>query len=121
MALPRLRRYDVQARFALTLALAAFVPLLAAVYEGWSHYDTTLHAVVYGDEGVFKVGFLGCVGVAAAFGLLGVALGYNSAGQRRNDRQLSSWMGFLIGGCVVSFSLVALFAFVELGVEVASG
>ena len=64
VALPKLRRYDVQAKFALTMALAAFVPLLAAVYEAWSHYDTTLHAVVYGDQGLFKFGFLGCVGAA---------------------------------------------------------
>ena len=111
MALGSLRRFDVQARYALILSLASVLPFVAAASQAVTRYNSDLGRIHYGGKGQFAMGFLLCVGVSALFGLVGCLLGWNSAGQRRNDRQSASWIGFFVGGGVVTFDLILLIAF----------
>lgn len=115
-----LRRYDVQARWAVGTAVAALAPLGAAVWALLRRYDGQLGAISYGREGLFLPGFMATIGVAGLFAAVAVVLGFNSAGQRRNDRQGLSWAGFFIGATVLSLSLIALAAFMSLRMAVTS-
>ena len=42
---------------------------------------------------------------------VGFVLGWNSAGQRRNDKPMRSWVGFFVGGGVVTLDVVLMLAF----------
>jgi hypothetical protein len=57
--------------------------------------------------------------LAAAITILlaatGFGFGLSSAGQRRNDKQQLSWIGFFIGAIVLAMTFVALFVFVQRG------
>ena len=118
MNLSSLRRYDVQARVGLWTSLAAVLPFLAAALQSYLRYDHQLRAIQYGQQGKFKIAFLLCVGLAMMLSVLGLGLGYNSAGQRRNKEQRRSWLGFFIGTTVLSFSVILFFAFLKLKFEI---
>ena len=121
MRLSRLRRYDVQARLAFIAALAAIPPCLIAAIQAYKRYDHQLRAIPFGESGFFQMGFLTCVGLALGLSVVGLALGFNSAGQRRNHLQRKSWAGFFIGMVVLSLSIVLLVAFARLRFEVVTG
>jgi len=121
VGLRSLRRYDVQARYSLIISLVAVLPLAAAAYAGWSKYDHELRAIQYGSTGMFKVGFLACIAASVALSLGGLGLGFSSAGQRRNNAQGASWLGFFVGSAVLSLSIIAFAAFTSLGLEIQVG
>lgn len=121
MGLPSFRRYDVQARYSLMISLTGVLPLAAAAYVSWTKYDPNLQAIQYGSQGLFKVGFLVCIAAAAALSLGGLGLGFSSAGQRRNNAQAASWLGFFLGSAVLSLSIIVFAAFASLGLEITVG
>lgn len=106
-----LRRFDVQAAYSLVLSLISIPPLIAAVIAVISRYNADLGQIIYGAKGRFLLAFLGAVGVSSALGALGFFLGWNSAGQRRNERQSRSWIGFFVGGAVLTGNVILLIAF----------
>ena len=114
MALPSLRKFDVQAKCSFYMSLAAILPLAAAAMASISRYSHQLRAIQYGEAGMFKVGFMFCIGTACALGVVGIVLGFNSAGQRRNKESTKSWMGFFIGTAVLSLAVVLFYAFRQL-------
>jgi phosphoglycerol transferase MdoB-like AlkP superfamily enzyme len=113
----RLRRYDVQASYALTLAILSIFPFLLAAYLALSRYDSVLSRIIYGSRGKFVPVFAACVLLSLAAAGLAFLLGWNSAGQRRNDKSGRSWMGFFLGGLVATLDVVLLAAFVMLRLE----
>jgi len=117
MELGRLRRYDIQAGYAFWLAIASVAPLLAALWLTWGRYNPVLGRIVYGSQGRFVQAFLGCVLLSMIPAALGLMLGWNSAGQRRNDRSSRSWTGFVLGGGVLTCDLILLIAFYMLRLE----
>jgi len=121
LAIPRFRRFDVQARYSLIVSLAAIVPLTAAAYAGFSRYDHQLRAISFGKTGMFRPAFLVCIALACLLAATGAALGFNSAGQRRNDQQNKSWTGFFIGMAALSLSIIVLAAFWFLKLPVETG
>lgn len=122
MALPRFRRYDVQARYSLIISVASIVPLAAATYATCQRYDPQLRAIQYANSGVFRPAFLACIAGACLLAVIGAALGFNSAGQRRNTEQRKSWTGFFIGTAALSLSIIlfAAYAFLKLPIDVGS-
>lgn len=114
MAAMNLRRYDVQATYATVLSLVSVVPFLGALVLAASRFDPQLAQIRYGSEGKFVVAFASCVLISMAPSAIGFALGWNSAGQRRNDKQGRSWTGFFVGGLVLTLDLVLLLAFYKL-------
>ncbi len=112
-----LRRYEVQARYALALAVLSAVPGVAALVLGLTRFDAMLGRIVYGSHGRFVPAFVGCVFLSMIPAALGFVLGLSSAGQRRNDRSGLSWIGFFLGGTVLSIDLILLIAFYMLRLE----
>lgn len=117
MAFASLRRYDVQARYALGLAIASIPPFVGAAFLAMRNYEPQLGQIVYGQGGFFLPAFAGCALLSIAPAALGFVLGLNSAGQRRNDNSRRSWIGFFVGGAIVSLDIVLLIAFVMLRLE----
>jgi hypothetical protein len=118
MSLEKLRRFDVQGKWALILSSASIPPFAAAVLVGLKNYDAALGQIVYGSAGRFVIAFLGCVAVSVLPATLGCALGWSSAGQRRNDRPGSSWFGFFVGGFIVTMDLILVIAFLMLRLKI---
>ncbi len=121
MAAMNLRRYDVQATYALVLSLASVAPFLVAFALAATRFDPVLAQIRYGSEGKFVGAFAACVLISMAPSALAFALGWNSAGQRRNDRQKRSWTGFFVGGLVLTLNFILLLAFYKLRLEIPMG
>lgn len=120
VALPRFRRFDVQARYSLAISLASILPLAVAAYASFSRYDHGLRVIQFSKAGMFRPGFLACVALAGLLAVTGIVLGFNSAGQRRNDQERKSWAGFFIGmaSCCLTIIVFAAFWFLKLPVVV---
>ncbi len=120
MALPRFRRFDVQARYSLIISAASIVPLALAAIAGVMRYDPELRAIRFAKSGAFKPAFLICIALACLLAAIGAAMGFNSAGQRRNTLQRQSWTGFFLGMVALSLSIVVFagYYFLRLPVEV---
>ena len=110
MASRSLRRFDVQAKVSLIISILAGVCFVTLVVLFARNYSSELGAVIYRTGSLFAPLFL--VGTAATmlFSTVGLVLGFNSAGQRRNDLQGRSWAGFFLGtaflaGAIICFAL----------------
>ncbi len=112
-----LRRFDTQARYGLIASFASILPLLCAIFFSFNRYNANLQAIEYGKEGKFKIVFILLILVSVGLSVTGLGLGFNSAGQRRNDEQKKSWMAFFIGAAGLSAAIIILFAFKTLGLE----
>ena len=116
MGFGSLRRYDVQATCGYALALFSVLPLLGGAYLAWRNYDGTLEQIIYQSQ-FYIPAFVGCILLSMAAGALGCLFGFSSAGQRRNDKPARSWVGFFVGGGVVTLDLILLIAFLMLRLE----
>lgn len=109
-----LRRFDTQARVGLALAIMAACGLAVLVFgvfqhrDGWTPY--------YGPTRRLAVLGLGMVTLLLAAG--GFGLGFNSAGQRRNDKPRLSWLGFFLGATVMCLTLILLCYFILRGQQI---
>jgi len=111
LALGNLRRYDVQAKYAFVLVIASLGPGLVALWSTWKRFDFELGRIKYSSQSWFVPGFFSCLLLSMILAALGFTLGWNSAGQRRNDRSGRSWIAFFVGGGVLTFDIVLLIAF----------
>ena len=121
MSILSLRRFDIQAKWSVGVAILAVVPLGAALLGLMQRYDSDLGAIQYGRDSLFVPIFLACIATACVLALTGVILGFNSAGQRRNNEQKKSWMGFFIGTGALSLALILFVAFRMLKLQIALG
>ncbi len=117
MSLLSLRRYDVQAKYAAILAGVSTPPVLVAAYLLLRNYHADLGQIVYGAQGSFVLALSACVLLSTVPGALGFVFGWSSAGQRRNDKPVCSWIGFFLGGGVVTLNLIILIAFSMLRIK----
>ena len=111
MGLEHLRRYDVQASYACVLSTVSAVPLLGAAALAFRNYHHDLGQIIYGSKGFFLPAFGGCLLLSMVPAAIGMLLGWSSAGQRRNDKPMHSWIGFFVGGGILTFDLILLIAF----------
>lgn len=117
MRLSQLRRYDVQASYACALALISVVPFIVAAALAYRNYHHPLGQMIYGSKGFFLPLFAGSLMASIVPGTLGMILGWNSAGQRRNDKPARSWLGFFVGGTVTTLDLILVIAFLMLRLQ----
>ena len=109
-----LRRFEVQARLGLYLSIAAALPLLVAGYLVVKRFKPELGQIVYGSGGKFLPAFFGMVLISMVPSFVGFVLGLNSAGQRRNEASNQAWLGFFVGGTVLTLNIILVLAFLML-------
>ncbi len=105
------RDSQTQARTALICAVAAtvFALLLAAiVLENLNIAEKT---IPYSGSSLRYPAILAAAGLAGIFGAIGFGFGVSSLGHKRNARQRESWVGLLLGGFVVSITIVLFMLF----------
>lgn len=108
MAKFSLRRYEDQARISLAAALASMVTFVALVGLVLRRLSWTELTVFYGQP--TRTAVLLATAFTGLLAVIGFGLGINSVGQRRNERQNLSWMGFFISSAVLVLTVV-VFAF----------
>lgn len=111
MASKSLRRYDVQAKVSLMVSILAGLGFVGMVILLFRNYNSELGAVIFGAEGVFAPIFMLSTGVTMLLSAIGLVLGFNSAGQRRNDLQGRSWVAFFLGTAVLAGAIICLAMF----------
>lgn len=121
MILGQFRRFDVQANVAFLLSLLSTAPFLAALALTIRNYNGDLIQIAYGSGSKFVPLLLGCLLLSMAPSFLGFVLGWSSAGQRRNDKSNRSWIGFFVGGLVLTLDVILLLAFWKLRLEIPLG
>ncbi len=117
MKLPNFRLYDTQARFATYLGLVAAIMLPPLAFFVFRHYRESIIWYHPNPQGLarFRVPLIYIFGAASVgVGLLGGLLGFNSLGQKRNDRQGLSWLGLALGALSVTLGGLMLFAWLKL-------
>ncbi|MGB0716636.1 MAG: hypothetical protein ACPGXK_12195 [Phycisphaerae bacterium] len=107
------RRFDVQAKYAATLAVVSVLPFLASVIVAVRNYKSDIGRIIY-QNSTYAMVLLGCAATAMGLAAIAVILGFNSAGQRINERQNLSWLGFFLGGGVLTLSFIVVIAFMML-------
>lgn len=111
MAKGSVRRFDVQAKWSLWFSLASVVTWLGMFVLLARNWDGDISLIKYRSGGLFQPVYLICTALTMLLAVFGLALGFNSAGQRRNDRQKLSWTGFFVGTAVLALAIVFLWAF----------
>ena len=116
MGFGSLRRYDVQATCAYVLSIFSVLPLIGGAYLAWRNYHPDVGQIIYQSK-AYVLALVVCILVSMAAGGLGCLFGFNSAGQRRNEKPGRSWVGFFVGGGVLTFDIILLIAFLMLRLE----
>ncbi len=111
MASKSLRRPDVQAKFSLILSILAGVGFVGMVVLFGLRYDAEFRAVTYGDKSLYAPVFLLGAAGTMLLSAVGLILGFNSAGQRRNELQKLSWISFFLGTAVLAGAAICLAMF----------
>lgn len=115
--LNKFRSSEVQARYALVLSILSAFPCVGAALMAWRNYDPVLGQIIYGSEGRFLPLFAGGALAGLGLGAAAFALGWSSLLRPRNERTGSSWIGFFLGGAVLTVSLILLLAFYLIRLE----
>lgn len=119
MAGSSLRRFDVQAKWSLAFSLVSVLTCLGLLWLLQRNWTPETHLITFRNP-LFKVVYVGCSGVTVVLAVFGMALGFNSAGQRRNEKQRLSWIGFFVGTGVLAMALIFFVAFYALRTELPS-
>lgn len=114
MGLGNFRKFDVQACWSLALSCVGAVCAAGAVAMIMYRWDPQLQSIVYGHGTKYTPVFMAAIAVGIFASLFGLFLGWNSAGQKRNDRQQFSWIGFFLGTFALSVVIVSAYAYVTL-------
>jgi len=103
-----LRRYENQALVSLAASLASVVTLAGLLFLIIRRMSIQEMAVFYGPP--TRMAILLATAVTGLLAVIGFGLGINSVGQRRNERQSLSWMGFFVSSAVLVLT-IGVFAF----------
>lgn len=110
MAKFSLSRHDTQARLSVVLSALALVGLVGVVILIFSgHIDYQEKVITYGRNRGLAI--QAATAGTLLLGAIGFVMGLSSAGQRRNDKQTLSWIGFFLGATVICLVIVAFFFF----------
>ena len=109
MAKFSLRRFENQALVSVIVSAISFLPLAAMTIFILKRMDWAEKTLYYGPRS--KVGILACGLFALMSSTIGFGFGLNSAGQRRNDKQQMSWIGFFLGALVLVLTFVVFAIF----------
>lgn len=111
MARGTLRRFDTQAKASWIVSLAAVAGVVILAFLAWRNLDMELRVIRFSRGSLYRPLYLGICAVTMLLAVVGLALGFNSAGQRRNEMQRRSWMGFFAGTGAFSLAIVLFWVF----------
>ena len=114
MARGTLRRFDTQAKVSWIVSLAAAAGVVLLAFLAARNLDTELRVIRFSPDSMYQPLYLGICAVTMVLAVVGLVLGFNSAGQRRNELQARSWLGFFIGTGAFSLAIVLFWMFVRL-------
>jgi hypothetical protein len=98
------------------LSVLAVLCCLALAALLWRNWRADIRHIVFGNQ-MFQVAVLGAAGATMLLAMFGTVLGFNSAGQRRNDKQRLSWVGFFLGAGTFTMAVILFAAFFVLRVR----
>jgi len=114
MKLPNLRLDETKATLSLVIGLAALLGVAALVVLVFRGFVSGEYVIYYNSEaGLGRFRPYMVYGATAATCLLGFVaglLGFQSLGQKRNNKQGHSWAGLTTGAVGISLAIVLFFA-----------
>ena len=113
MAKISLRRFDVQAKWSVWVSAASVLPCVTMAWLLVRNWRGDIHQIVFANP-MFQVTYLGCAAATMLLAVFGLVLGFNSAGQRRNELQHRSWLGFFVGSGAFTLGVILVLAFMLL-------
>ncbi len=108
MARFNVRRYDHQATLSLILSAVSMVFVVGTALLVFRNFNLETMTISYKTGSTRWMLLMACAGLSGLLSLLGLSFGANSAGQRRNDKQKQSWIGFFIGAFVLTVTIILL-------------
>lgn len=114
MARGTLRRFDTQAKASWIVSLAAAAGVVLLVFLAGRNLDIELRVIRFSPDSMYQPLYLVICAVTMVLAVVGLVLGFNSAGQRRNEMQARSWLGFFVGTGSFSLAIVLFWAFWKL-------
>ena len=114
MKLPNFRLYDTQATTSLVTGVAGVIFCVMMALVVFHNLDKKAMVVVYNDRagiGQYRQALVYLFGaVCMLIGVLSGVMGFNSMGQKRNNRQSHSWLGMTLGAICLAAAPVLIFA-----------
>lgn len=118
MKLPNFRQYDTQATFGALLGVFGLMGLAVLTVVTFRNFNTKQGVIWFNPSEGFgryrEMIILSLTAITALIGIIGGALGFNSLGQKRNNKQGLSWTGMMLGAFATIAALVVLFAWLRL-------
>ena len=114
MARGTFRRFDMQAKASWIVSLASVAGVVILAFLAWRNLDTDLRVIRYSATSMYQPLYLAICAVTMVLAAVGLVLGFNSAGQRRNELQTRSWLGFFVGTGAFSLAIVLFWTFYTL-------
>lgn len=105
MAKSTLSSYENQARLSVGLAVLAALATVGLVVITGRNYEREIGQIVYGEGSKFMLIWLPAFLVAFLAGVMGLALGFMGAGQKRNTNSKLSWTGFFLNAAILTMAL----------------
>lgn len=112
MAKFSLRRPDSQATFSVILSLCSLffvIGLAVLVFKNFTPQDN--YIIWYSRKTMRMPAILACTAIAALLAIFGLGFGFNSAGQRRNEKSKQSWLGFFLGAFAFTLAVILVATF----------
>jgi len=100
-----LRRYENQALFSVVLGITACLSLIAQALMIFRNLNWAEKVILYGNP-TYKYMILLTSLISLGLGVGAVGFGFNSAGQRRNEKPQLSWAGFFLGAGVICLAVI---------------
>ena len=113
MAKFSLRNYEVQARVGLAVAAVAALGALALLFLLFfrGNYKPDVGAIIFRQGSMYGPMIYALTAATLLCSGIAVALGANSAGQKRNSVPRLSWLAFFIGAGALSVTIILFAAF----------
>ncbi|MBU0639034.1 MAG: hypothetical protein KKB50_09235 [Planctomycetes bacterium] len=101
----KLKTYESQAKLSVVLAIAGGLGAIAAAVLILQNFDPQNFWVRYNPKGLRPIAIGGALFVALVSAAVGLFVGLNSAGQRRNKNSKLSWTGFFMSAAALALAM----------------
>ncbi len=111
MAKGSMRRYDVQAKYAMFASIGAIVGVAGLFVLISRNFHSLERAIVFSRTSMFAPAVFVVTAATLLLAATGTLMGFNSAGQKRNEKNKQSWIAFFIGIATASLTIILFGAF----------